>query len=368
MKLLAGSPNPRVEPLLPISRGPFDVLSYIFEICGGKDYRTALKIAVVSRHWREVVLATPRAWAFVDIENCRHDDLVKLYLERSSPRPLHISVPFQRNFGLFSNVTDRIRCLSICGTHEEDFGRAVFPNVTRLTITGLNTHIEGSIVSLKQFPALRHLVSEPSWSYAAAHGDLPPLQSLSLVMGQSLHWVFTLVDCKDTLTSLRLTLRARHTSVARPRIVLPRLRCLEIQYWHAQEDMWPLKLDTPILKTYIEAEDRPHSGIHLHLDLETVQYMRTDRVPPLRVLLKLRELQLDGRPTVGEAVLDMLLEDFALCPELTLINQVVGKVGKMKQKLAEINKTRSIPIRLRSVIRTEDLPGIIPSSVRKLRC
>jgi len=132
--------------------------------------------------------------------------------------------------------------------------------------------------------------------------------------------------------------------------------------------MWPLELKTPALTTFIEAEERPYSGLNFHQDLENVQYMRTDRVPPLRMLLKLRELQLDGPPTLGKMVLDMLLKDFALCPELALVDQVVGKVGKMKQNLVEINKSRPLPIRLRSVVRLEDLPGIIPSSVRRLTC
>jgi hypothetical protein len=358
-----GRLDPRVEPLLPISRGPFDVLSYIFEICGEKDYRTTLKIAVLSRHWRGIVLSTPRAWAFVDIENCRNEEVVKLYLERSSPRPLHIFVPSNRDFGVFHHVTDRIRCLSIRGTHGINLGEATFPNVIRLTITGRNVLTQQSTINSERFPALRHLVSEPLWILPPSSISLPPLQSLSLVIAGRLEWMSFLTSCKDTLTSLKLLIHAAYAPFEKS-FVLPRLQSLEIQCRRRTGGTTPLNLRTPVLTTFIEAEERPYTGVYFHQDLKNVQYMRTDRLPPLSLLLKLRVLQLDGPPTVGEAVFDMLLEDFALCPELTLIDQVVGKVGRTKEKLAEVNKSRPIPIRLRSVIRPEDLPGIIPSSVR----
>jgi hypothetical protein len=360
-----GKPDRRVEPLMPISRGPFDVLSYIFEICGEKDYRATLKISVVSRHWREIVLATPRAWAFVDVEDCRHDELVRLYLERSSPRPLHISIPLNRDFGLFRDVTDRIRCLSIPGTHAESLGEATFPNVTRLTIAGRNADIQRFVIDFKRFPSLQHLVCEPSWMFWHSSTYLPPLQSLSYVMTGRLLLMCFLKACKDSLTSLKL-IRPTHYPSIGVSCVLPRLQYLEIQNQRRQEGTFPLNIQTPVLETFVETEEGPSSNMHFHTDLENVRYMRTDRLPRLSILLKLRVLQLVGRPTVCEAVLDMLLEDFALCPELTLIDQFAGKVWKMKQKLAEVNKNRAIPIRLRSIIRAEDLPGVIPNSVRRL--
>jgi len=62
-------------------------------MCGEDDWKTPLRIAATSRDWRNLVLATPRAWEFLDVPKCQDIDTIKLFLERSRPRPLHLYLP-----------------------------------------------------------------------------------------------------------------------------------------------------------------------------------------------------------------------------------------------------------------------------------
>jgi hypothetical protein len=79
--------------IAPIRRVNTDILSLIFEICCEDDWKTPLRIAATSRDWRNLVLAPPRAWEFLPVRK-RHDiKMIKLFLERSHPRPLHFYLP-----------------------------------------------------------------------------------------------------------------------------------------------------------------------------------------------------------------------------------------------------------------------------------
>src|ERR1700687_2688338 len=52
--------------IAPVRKLSSDVLSLIFEFCAEDNWRTPLRISGVSRQWRDIALATPRAWAFLD--------------------------------------------------------------------------------------------------------------------------------------------------------------------------------------------------------------------------------------------------------------------------------------------------------------
>jgi len=79
--------------IAPIRRLNSDVLSLVFEFCGEYRWKTPLRIAGVSRHWRDLVLATPRAWAFLDVHKCYEDgdtQLIRHFFKHSAPQPLHV--------------------------------------------------------------------------------------------------------------------------------------------------------------------------------------------------------------------------------------------------------------------------------------
>jgi hypothetical protein len=51
---------------IPINRLGFDILSLVFELCSEDDWTAPLRIGVINRQWREVILATLRAWTLSD--------------------------------------------------------------------------------------------------------------------------------------------------------------------------------------------------------------------------------------------------------------------------------------------------------------
>jgi hypothetical protein len=94
--------------IAPVRRLNDDVLSIIFEFCGEDHAKNTLRISAVSRGWRQVVLATPRAWAYLDMYLCHHHPTVQLFLERSRPYPLHTRFHLSGPLSLTSDVLDRV--------------------------------------------------------------------------------------------------------------------------------------------------------------------------------------------------------------------------------------------------------------------
>jgi hypothetical protein len=122
--------------IAPIRKLTSDALSLIFEFCGKDDWRTPLLISEVSRSWREIVLATPRAWAFL----CLHDfeikhQLIYRFFSRSGHCPLHIYLSLATGYPaqILSGVEKRLKCLSTYMIDNYMEGR-VFPILERLTL------------------------------------------------------------------------------------------------------------------------------------------------------------------------------------------------------------------------------------------
>ncbi|KAG8772766.1 hypothetical protein FRC12_002906 [Ceratobasidium sp. 428] len=100
--------------LPPISALPDEVLCHIFNIAmilpspsspsGRRPYKernTVLDISSICSRWRQLAIQTPSLWSHIDLQNLRKVnpeksrplDLMKLWLERSSGFPLHLTLP-----------------------------------------------------------------------------------------------------------------------------------------------------------------------------------------------------------------------------------------------------------------------------------
>ena len=88
--------------IAPIRRLNTDILSLIFEMCGEDYWKTPLRIAATSRDWRNLVLATPRAWEFLLVRECKDIKTIKLFLERSNP--LHFTCIIGMRFPCFQSL------------------------------------------------------------------------------------------------------------------------------------------------------------------------------------------------------------------------------------------------------------------------
>jgi hypothetical protein len=87
------------------------LLSIVFELCGEDSWKTPLLIAGVSRQWRDLVMATPRAWAFLDVHKCGDSELVKHFFNHSGQRPLHVFLNKSHPFTILSDIIERLECL-----------------------------------------------------------------------------------------------------------------------------------------------------------------------------------------------------------------------------------------------------------------
>jgi F-box-like len=119
--------------IAPIRKVPTEVLADILLLSSEMDDLTPVKFSAVSRLWRSIILATPKAWSFIDFK--RHHEIhlsrkisknyhgyfpayMKTYLERSKPRLLHLSLPGTEGFyprytnAIIKEQSHRIQCLT----------------------------------------------------------------------------------------------------------------------------------------------------------------------------------------------------------------------------------------------------------------
>jgi hypothetical protein len=357
--------------IAPVRYLPFDVLSLIFEFCGEDDWRTTLLISEVSRHWRETVLATPRAWAFLQLNDFKiKHQMIDRFFSRSGHCPLHIYLPSAMVYSaqILSSVENRLQCLSTYFINNYMEGR-VFPVLDRLTLRqGYNSLMEISRFNDIQFPSLRHLLCSISLTNSISEisgvigWNFPPLQTLSLEMTGDLAWLSLLRAVKNTLISLRLHL-VQHCRIQNSQINLPVLKSLEIQCWHDERPFWPLDLKTSVLETYLELTRRSVDESLYHRDTQNVRNLRSDRTPTLSSFPLLEILQLDNDESHVFAVFAKLASNGSLCPNLQEVELATYKnifAEPPGAKLPEANRRRRVPVKL--VIRYSpgrDLPYAI---------
>ena len=342
--------------IAPIRYLPFDVLSLIFEFCGKDDCKTPLVISEVSRHWRETVLATPRAWAFLRLSDFgKENQMIHRFFARSGHCPLHIYLPssMDQPTQTLPSVEKRLKCLSIhaVGSHVE--GR-VFPILDRLTLRGYHeTPTEISHFNSIQFPSLSHLKCEGYLtnsigdSFGITKWAFPPLQTLSLQMTDDLAWLSLLTGVKNTLVSLRLY-PIKYRTIPNPQITLPALKCLDIQFWLTTPPFWTLELVTPVLENYLEFVNRwPEEPLY-HRDTQNVKKMMSDSRPNLSFFPLLEALQLTDEAHVYTVFAQLASNEF-LSPNLQEVELATLKTHLTEQlsmDLLKLNQRRRVPVKL----------------------
>jgi len=165
-------------------------------------------------------------------------------------------------------------------------------------------------------------------------------------MTQGSAWLDLLKSCKDTLLSLRLHLVYEPTHPLDAAIVLPILKCLDIQYWDTEPNRWPLKLLTPVLETYIERSEAVHT-IPVHQDIAKVKFLYLDHAPTLSSFPMLVVLRLEGLRALDE-VLSQITEENSLCPELTLI-EVLAHLTSTVAEVHRSGRSKEITVVSRSL-------------------
>ncbi|KIM20274.1 hypothetical protein M408DRAFT_30501, partial [Serendipita vermifera MAFF 305830] len=220
--------------IAPIKLLTFDALSTIFEVSGEVEWSSPLQISGVCRFWRQVVLATPRAWSFVQLQSGTPLKIANLFFDRSGQCPLHINFPKELPYRILSPIAHRIRCLTV-QDFPPDTRDLVFTNLHRVAITHSRHPIPVSFFNCHRFPTLKYLRSnmavtkdEPSRGTEDAPPP-PPLKGWSLWLMQNEAWMGCLHRVQDTLVSLKLLLNSDNHIEQRHSISLPALKSLEIK-------------------------------------------------------------------------------------------------------------------------------------------
>jgi hypothetical protein len=337
--------------IAPVRYLSFDVLSLIFEFCGEDDWRTTLLISEVSRHWREVVLATPRAWAFLRLSDFKSDhQIIHRFFSRSGHCPLHIYLSLSINdpSRILASIEKGLKCLSTCAITNYFEGR-VFPILDRLTLRhAYYTQTDISRLNEIRFPSLRHLLCEIpltnsiGGSSGVTRWAFPPLQTLSLQITRDLAWLNLLTAVKNTLISLKLYL-LQNCTIQNPQISLPALKCLDIE-----SPFWLLDLKTPVLETYRENTRQSLDKFLSYEDIQNVRNMRSNRPPTLSSVPLLEILQLNDESHVSSVFAQLASNEF-LCPNLREVELATYKnifYEDLDTKLPEVNRCRRIPMKL----------------------
>lgn len=362
--------NEKRGSIAPIRRANFDILSSVFEIAAKDDWKSPLCIGAVSRLWRMVILRTPRAWRFVD-RRYIHREGVELYYQRSQNAGLHIRERgFMWGLNHLSAIAHKVKCLNW-----HDMERFVIPPIFSNLHRLVTWKVDMSIITSTYLPNLRNLEVDTISRDSNPHFDeFPPLDTFAAVMRIDWAWFNIIENCRNSLQFLKLTVLYPMEPQGHVHISLPRLRYLKVINCGNIEGIWPIKLATPTLETYIESDGDAPSLDLLHKDLDSVLYIRLQRFPPLEVLQRLRMIQADMHLGDVEVVLDMVRNDTYSLPDLRsleLRQSYISEedVQKIRESFATLNPNKLPRLsRPPSIVETysTELPGEEAFEVRQV--
>ena len=136
----------------PIHLLPNEILSSIFELCALDDWKSALRIGCVSRHLRNAILNTPRAWIFIHVDERK--EISDLYFERSGQCRLHVRL--STGIALPKEVAHRIKCMTAEDLNGSD-PATIFSSLVRLRVQEMVLLPKISEITTTSFPLLCHL-------------------------------------------------------------------------------------------------------------------------------------------------------------------------------------------------------------------
>jgi len=334
-----------------------ELLSEVFVSASYIEDLAPVKITAVCRRWRNVVLATPRAWSRIWLDNDLPPEnsygYISTFLKHSDPIPLHVALPeefdpqyYPSGFSLHSNLFDnlhRILCMTVSCWQLAHFNLVVFPNVTRMSITRPDGEliVKPSNVNISSFPRLESIDSlYIRWLNfeTPARDWFPPLQRLSLSVDPNDAWVEIIRCCSSTLEALIVWGHQDHNNSQIFNADLPALKSLELLDF-PYETLWLNQVTTPALVSYTEARVQatliPIQGavIGSHTDVGTVTHLSTERVPILSHYPVLQVLGLRIPSDSTSLLCQQFTENAQLCPFLQHIEFILFDSLSLEDRL-----------------------------------
>jgi hypothetical protein len=355
-----------------------DTLSAIFIACAALDWRSPAIIAAVCRFWREIVLATPRAWQyFRNLDNSLdlgESDMV-LWISRCGILPLHMHLskgsrgPRQENVLEFRH---RFECLTI--QHAFDSVGFDYPGLKYLALFDdfwfeplRNENSEGpraewnvveavSMLTRTRYPLLQSLsVMSRTRTYDGfdLKPNFPRLQKLDLKVRGLANWGSVLYHCSDTLVSLTFEGYAEYSSpsaIGKIEVLdLPKLRHLSLNHYWARSCPTPFIFATPLLEVFETIHSFWAHGARSFVNTNNVTSLIYQDLRPLDPTLfpAVQQLFVCGTAEGLDSICNTLSGGEDLCPMLSLIAYKVleTKYNLLSmQRLATQRNLKAIPI------------------------
>jgi hypothetical protein len=359
-----------------VRRVPFEIFSVIFIMAAEKDWRSPASIVGVCRFWRDVVLATPQAWTFLDLRTNPAPRIASMFLQQSARCLLHFNVPWApvhwvEYTTLASAIAHRTTCL-VLAVQGTDLLLEDYQRLTRLTITGHQTRIPLDYLDITRFPNLRYFdggFSRPLGTYPGSR--FPRIESLIIHTDGQIVWLDAIRACSKTLTSLHITVASKGPSEPNPFLDLARLKHLAIitttQEWVRQRH-WAFRARTPLLETY--NTNFGASVLTVEVDFETVAQLQCPSVDAVDLYSYSNLLQLRAIGSKLEVLrfIDQFRRHHGVCPALEVMVVDICCEDTLRQISRNLRKrNRATGVELKVIPNSEynwNWPGDIRTSVR----
>ncbi|KIM25299.1 hypothetical protein M408DRAFT_212138 [Serendipita vermifera MAFF 305830] len=386
--------------IAPVRKLPTEILAQIFVYYSSFSRLAPITITEVCHFWRQVIFTTPQAWSFIYSGGHLCEDELRylpLFLERSKPCLVHIRISEsskydrhwfsnQISFSLSILITahlNRISCLDIHDLDVERLSNVIFPNLTRLEITG---SIQNDFPLNKvHFPSLQYLDCRACRLVSGPPGtEYPPLQYLSFYADPYQRWVQVVKGCARSLRALAVRgTFFNEDTIPVISFVFPVLTYLALEEYTKSNSRSPsplLHAVTPKLVSYEETFLSSHLPILLHEDVRHVVHLRTNSSSQIVHYSSLRFLQLNlilphenYFISSMETLLKPLREDPTVCPAVeeieffslrNIYDDSPGKWERMKTEAKEKVQTPRSWIKLTLF----EGPSALPGSLVDIQC
>lgn len=357
----------------PVRMLPFEILSSIFIMASQQEWKAPLRIVNVCHFWRDVVLATPQAWAFIDFRDFPKVQTVSMFIERSGRCPLHclFTISFQSSqayySALSSRIINRIHCLVVTRM-SMNLLLERYPNLTRLTVDKVSTSVPLEYLDISRLPNLRYF--EGSFSKVGIARDIascqtfPRLENMVITTDSQLAWVDAVRACSRTLTSCHIFIGDKVPAVPALSIQFPKLERLSITSRPNSHTNWKFTANTPVLETYsLNFVPEKHS---VTIDPEIITHLQCRKCITLDPYPKLRYLRMLCPKSQGLRMVDLLRRDHNLCVTLERIGLGTWEqldANQINKTLRQRNKSTKVNLKVEYIDREASWAGNIRLSV-----
>jgi hypothetical protein len=341
IKALRKSVAERKAWIAPIRKLPYEILSHILVDVSMERWSAPLTLQSVCRWWREVVVGSPRAWAFIPLATYDYagfSELVSLFVERSRDATLHIYVRDHHFLPKMKALAHRIECMSIFTSLDPITcfipGQYDFTRLVRLHLSASNWSSDpnarfiGSNWDMMHFPNLKILeldVRGPLLDAIARSTQFPPIRHLTVNCRDPFPLTDILMKCANSLESMVWVCLGQQPlgrPIAGPTIHLPFLRYIRLDdNTTGCRSPWSFEGSTPNLEAYSDDGEWSTTDT-FKFDTSNVTFLCVRKAPDLSRFPRLVTLHIRGRGKVLMEAINSLRKRPQCSPVLAVIEYI----------------------------------------------